>query len=163
MVSRWKWRRRGCSPCAFSTSAITWKASCSWITSRTSSATASARNWRNSTGSGPEGHTRVSPSHPQPETLRLGFAGTPDFAARILQGLLDGGRTPAVVYTQPDRPTGRGRRVQPSPVKRLAEAHTLPLCQPTSLKGDAAAHDLAAWNLDVLVVAAYGLILPPSI
>ncbi|NBC23372.1 MAG: methionyl-tRNA formyltransferase [Gammaproteobacteria bacterium] len=93
----------------------------------------------------------------------MGFAGTPDFAARILQGLLDGGRTPAVVYTQPDRPTGRGRRVQPSPVKRLAETHTLPLCQPTSLKGDAAAHDLAAWNLDVLVVAAYGLILPPSI
>lgn len=107
----------------------------------------------------------MSATHPHAEIpgLRLGFAGTPDFAARILQGLLDAGRTPVVVYTQPDRPTGRGRRVQPSPVKRLAEAHALPLCQPASLKGDAAARDLAAWNLDVLVVAAYGLILPPAI
>jgi len=95
--------------------------------------------------------------------LRLGFAGTPEFAGRILQGLLGGGRRPAVVYTQPDRPSGRGRRLRPSPVKRLAEAHDLPVRQPASLKGKDAAHDLATWNLDVLVVAAYGLILPPAI
>ncbi len=95
--------------------------------------------------------------------LCLGFAGTPEFAAAILQALLDGGRPPAVVYTQPDRPTGRGRRVQPPPVKTLAADHGLPVRQPASLKASGEAEALAQWRLDVLVVAAYGLLLPAAI
>ena len=99
------------------------------------------------------------PSRP----LRLGFAGTPVFAAKILQALIEAGRRPAVVYTQPDRPSGRGRRVQPSPVKLVAAAEGIPLEQPTTLKDPAAAGLLASYQLDVLVVAAYGLILPSDV
>ncbi len=104
--------------------------------------------------------TSADPSTP---ALRLGFAGTPDFAARILAALIQAGRPPVVVYTQPDRPVGRGRRVQPSPVKQLAQAHGLSVAQPATLRGSDAAEALASWRLDVLVVAAYGLILPPAI
>jgi methionyl-tRNA formyltransferase len=100
-------------------------------------------------------------SHSRP--LRLGFAGTPVFAAKILQALIDAGRRPVVVYTQPDRPSGRGRRLQPSPVKLIAEAESIPLEQPGSLKDPAAAALLASYQLDVLVVAAYGLILPGDV
>jgi methionyl-tRNA formyltransferase len=95
--------------------------------------------------------------------LRIGFAGTPDFAARILQGLLDGGRPPLVVYTQPDRPVGRGRRLRPAAVKVLAEQHGIEVRQPDSLRGADATERLAQAQLDVLVVAAYGLLLPPAI
>ena len=95
--------------------------------------------------------------------LRIGFAGTPDFAARILGSLIDGNAAPVVVYTQPDRPFGRGRKLQPSPVKRLAASHGIPVLQPATLRGEEAAATLAEWRLDVLVVAAYGLILPQSI
>jgi len=93
-------------------------------------------------------------------TLRLGFAGTPSFAAHILERLLSAERAPVVVYTQPDRPMGRGRRTQPSPVKTLALAREIPVEQPQSLKGQAPAAALAAYQLDLLIVAAYGLILP---
>ena len=95
--------------------------------------------------------------------LRIGFAGTPEFAARILDALIAGDAAPVVVYTQPDRPFGRGRKPQPSPVKRLATAQGIPVRQPASLRGEEAAETLAEWRLDVLVVAAYGLILPQSI
>ncbi len=95
--------------------------------------------------------------------LRLGFAGTPVFAAKILQALIDAGRQPAVVYTQPDRPSGRGRRVQPSPVKLVAAAEGIPLEQPATLRDPAAAELLASYQLDVLIVAAYGLILPGDV
>lgn len=91
-------------------------------------------------------------------SLKLGFAGTPDFAARILQQLLNAGCTPALVLTQPDRPTGRGRKLVPSPVKALAVERDIELIQPASLKK----HSLPL-ELDVLVVAAYGLILPVHI
>jgi methionyl-tRNA formyltransferase len=101
----------------------------------------------------------VSTSRP----LRCGFAGTPAFAARILQALLQSGRVPVVVYTQPDRPSGRGRRTQPSAVKLLAESHDLPVRQPTSLRTLEEAEALTNFGLDVLVVAAYGLLLPPTI
>jgi methionyl-tRNA formyltransferase len=94
---------------------------------------------------------------------RLGFAGTPEFAAGILQALLQAGRTPVVVYTQPDRPVGRGRRLRPSPVKSLAEAHGLPVRQPASLRRPGEAEHLAELDLDALVVVAYGLILPPPV
>jgi len=95
--------------------------------------------------------------------LKLGFAGSPDFAARILQALLDGRRRPAIVYCQPDRPVGRGRKLTPGPVKELAEAHGIPVVQPESLRSEAAVATLADWRLDVLVVAAYGLILPQRV
>jgi methionyl-tRNA formyltransferase len=91
-------------------------------------------------------------------SLRLGFAGTPEFAARILQCLLDDGWLPELILTQPDRPTGRGRKLQPSTVKKIALRESIDLIQPASLKQQALPVDL-----DVLVVAAYGLILPPHI
>jgi methionyl-tRNA formyltransferase len=107
------------------------------------------------------------PSNPAPppsvRSLRLGFAGTPDFAATILKALMRAGRTPAVVYTQPDRPAGRGRKLHPSPVKVLALEHGLPLQQPASLRASAEAAAMLAFDLDVLVVAAYGLLLPAAI
>ncbi|MDQ2779712.1 MAG: methionyl-tRNA formyltransferase [Pseudomonadota bacterium] len=101
--------------------------------------------------------------------MRVGFAGTPDFAAAALGALLGAGYTVPLVWTQPDRPAGRGQRLQASAVKQLALQHGLPLLQPCSLRldgrfpADAAAAQAAlqAAALDMLVVAAYGLILPP--
>jgi methionyl-tRNA formyltransferase len=101
------------------------------------------------------------PPHPQP--ARIGFAGTPRFAATILKRLLQAGRRPCVVYTQPDRQAGRGRKMQPSAVKALALEHDIELRQPVSLRAPEEAAALAAFDLDVLVVAAYGLLLPPAI
>lgn len=98
----------------------------------------------------------MKPTHPQ---LRLGFAGTPVFAARILAALLANHFSVSVVYTQPDRPTGRGRKLSASAVKQLAVESGIPVRQPASLKGES----LLADKLDVLVVAAYGLLLPPHI
>jgi len=91
-------------------------------------------------------------------SLRVGFAGTPQFAASILEYLINQDLAPVVVYTQPDRPSGRGRKLLPSPVKQLAEARNIPVRQPKSLKS--ATVDVA---LDVLVVAAYGLLLPEHV
>ncbi|WP_110400875.1 methionyl-tRNA formyltransferase [Sphaerotilus hippei] len=100
--------------------------------------------------------------------MRVGFAGTPEFARVALERLQAAGFEVPLVLTQPDRPAGRGMKLQPSPVKQLALEHGLPVCQPTSLKLDgrhpqeaaAARVALEAARLDVLVVAAYGLILP---
>ncbi len=93
--------------------------------------------------------------------LRVAFAGTPDFAVPALEALL---RAHSVVgvLTQPDRPKGRGRQLAASPVKVAALAHGIPVSQPVSLKAEADRADLAAWAPDVLVVVAYGLILPPA-
>lgn len=93
--------------------------------------------------------------------MNLVFAGTPAFAVPSLRALLDAGHRVAAVYTQPDRPAGRGRRLTPSPVKQLAQAHGLPVFQPLSLKGGADA--LRALQPDVMIVAAYGLLLPPAV
>ncbi|MED5620488.1 methionyl-tRNA formyltransferase [Ideonella sp. BN130291] len=100
--------------------------------------------------------------------MRVGFAGTPEFAAVALQRLLEARFSVPLVLTQPDRPAGRGMKLQPSPVKQLAQAHTIPVLQPRSLRLDgkypddaaAAGRQLVEARLDVLVVAAYGLILP---
>ncbi len=100
--------------------------------------------------------------------LRVGYAGTPEFARVALEAIVAAGATVPIVLTQPDRPAGRGMKLQPSPVKQLAQAHAFPVAQPTSLKLDgrwpdearAAQDALTAARLDVLVVAAYGLILP---
>ncbi len=106
---------------------------------------------------------------PEAPGLRIGFAGTPAFARVALQALIDAGATLPLVLTQPDRPAGRGMKLQASAVKQLALQHGLPVIQPRSLRldgnfaADAAAAQAAlqAARLDVLVVAAYGLILPP--
>ena len=95
--------------------------------------------------------------------LKILFAGTPEFAASSLAGLLDSEHEVLAVYTQPDRPAGRGRKLSASPVKALALAHGLPVLQPASLRDEEAQRELAAWNADVLVVVAYGLILPEPV
>ena len=95
--------------------------------------------------------------------LRLAFAGTPDFAAVSLQALLDGPHTVAAVLTQPDRGAGRGKKVQPGPVKKLALAHDLPVLQPDTLKTDEIQNRLRELALDALIVVAYGLIIPRAV
>lgn len=95
-----------------------------------------------------------------PRPLKIAFAGTPQFAAVALEALLHSPHRVVAVYTQPDRPAGRGRRLTPSPVKVLAQTHHLPVLQPTTLRNDAVLRRLREHGADVLVVAAYGLILP---
>ena len=95
--------------------------------------------------------------------LRIIYAGTPDFAIPALQRLLSHGFRPLAVLTQPDRPAGRGRRLQASPVKQAAEAANIPVYQPTSLRELDAAERISALQPDLLIVVAYGLILPPTI
>ena len=95
--------------------------------------------------------------------MKIIFAGTPVFAAHALEALLKAGHEIAMVLTQPDRPAGRGMQVTSSSVKRLAQQHELPLLQPHSLKQSEIDAQLTSINADVMVVAAYGLILPASI
>ncbi|MBP0604296.1 methionyl-tRNA formyltransferase [Aeromonas sanarellii] len=95
--------------------------------------------------------------------LKLIFAGTPDFAARHLAALLSSGHEVVAVYTQPDKPAGRGQKLTASPVKELALAHSLPVYQPASLRNEAAQAELAALGADLMVVVAYGLILPKAV
>jgi methionyl-tRNA formyltransferase len=95
--------------------------------------------------------------------LKLIFAGTPDFAAAHLQALLDAGYSVAAVYTQPDRAAGRGKKLQASPVKQLAERHDLKILQPASLKDPQAQAELAALKADLMIVVAYGLLLPQAV
>jgi methionyl-tRNA formyltransferase len=93
---------------------------------------------------------------------RIVYAGTPEFALPALQALLDSGSEVVAVYTQPDRPAGRGRKLTASPVKQLALAHGLPVEQPESFI-PSAIERLAAYKADLMVVAAYGLILPRAV
>lgn len=95
--------------------------------------------------------------------LNIIFAGTPDFAAQHLQALLASQHRVIAVYTQPDKPAGRGKKLQPSAVKQLALAHNLPIFQPKSLRKEEAQQQLAQLNADVMVVVAYGLILPKAV
>jgi methionyl-tRNA formyltransferase len=95
--------------------------------------------------------------------MRILFAGTPDFSVPSLQALLDSEYEVVAVYTQPDRPAGRGRQRSASPVKQLAVQQDIPVCQPDLLRSDAAQQQLAAWQPDLMVVVAYGLILPPEV
>jgi len=92
--------------------------------------------------------------------LKLIFAGTPDFAARHLAALLSSDHEVVAVYTQPDKPAGRGQKLTASPVKELALTHNLPVYQPASLRKEEAQAELAALGADLMVVVAYGLILP---
>jgi methionyl-tRNA formyltransferase len=93
--------------------------------------------------------------------LRIIFAGTPQFSADHLQALLDQGQHQVVaVYTQPDRRSGRGKKLHASPVKKIAEHANIPVLQPLTLKDEDALQALAQLNADVMIVAAYGLLLP---
>ncbi|QLC73056.1 methionyl-tRNA formyltransferase [Pseudomonas sp. LPB0260] len=94
------------------------------------------------------------------EALRIVFAGTPEFAAEHLKALLDTRHQIIAVYSQPDRPAGRGQKLTPSPVKQLALQHDIPVYQPLTLRDPAAQAELAALEPDLMVVVAYGLILP---
>ncbi|TIC86210.1 methionyl-tRNA formyltransferase [Crenobacter intestini] len=95
--------------------------------------------------------------------MKLIFAGTPEFAARALDALIKAGHDIALVLTQPDRPAGRGMKLKPSPVKALALEHGLRVEQPTTLRNADAQAMLAEVGAEVMVVAAYGLILPQAV
>lgn len=97
------------------------------------------------------------------QALRIVFAGTPEFAAEHLKALLDTPHQIVAVYTQPDRPAGRGQKLMPSPVKQLAAQHGLPVLQPPTLRNPEAQAELAALQPDLMVVVAYGLILPQAV
>lgn len=97
------------------------------------------------------------------DSLRIIFAGTPDFAARHLDALLSSEHEIVGVFTQPDRPAGRGKKLMPSPVKVLAEEKGLPVFQPASLRQPENQQLVAELNADVMVVVAYGLILPKAV
>src|SRR5688572_343754 len=95
--------------------------------------------------------------------MRLAFMGTPEFAVPTLDALIADGHDIAAVYTQPPRPAGRGKALVPSPVQRRAEAAGLEVRTPATLRDAAAQQAFAGLELDVAVVAAYGLILPEPI
>lgn len=98
-----------------------------------------------------------------PQTTRLAFMGTPDFAAKILNSLFKANYPIVAVYTQPPRPVGRGYKITPSPVQSLAEAYNLPVFTPSSLKADETQKQWRDLDLDIAIIAAYGLILPKAI
>src|SRR5262249_26079433 len=95
--------------------------------------------------------------------MRVGFAGTPEFAARALGALLESGHTIPLCLTRPDRPKGRGLKVDAAPVKKLAPGNGIAVAQPVSLRDASAQAPIVAVPIDVLVVAAYGLILPQGV
>ena len=95
--------------------------------------------------------------------LRVAFAGTPEFAVAPLRAILASRHALVGVLTQPDRPAGRGRQLSASPVKELALAGQLPIAQPQALRTDDGREQLVTWRPDVVVVVAYGLMLPPAV
>ncbi len=94
---------------------------------------------------------------------RVLFAGTPEFALKSLQALVTNGVVPVAVLTQPDRPAGRGKKLSASPVKQYAVTEGIPVLQPATLRDPAVAEELANLNPDVMIVAAYGLLLPQEV
>ena len=95
--------------------------------------------------------------------LKIIYAGTPEFAVPALESLLQSEQQVVAVYTQPDRPAGRGRKLQQSPVKACALAAGLPVLQPQDFKSPEDLRDLLQLDADLMVVAAYGLLLPPAV
>ena len=95
--------------------------------------------------------------------LRIIYAGTPDFSVAALQALIESSYDVVAVYTQPDRPAGRGRSLQASPVKEKALAYNIPVYQPKSLKDEKVQRELKALNADLMIVTAYGLLLPAAV
>jgi len=96
-------------------------------------------------------------------SLRIVFAGTPEFAAVHLRALIDSEHQVVGVYSQPDRPAGRGKKLQPSPVKQLALEHDIDVYQPLNFKAAAEVEQLQALEADVMIVVAYGLLLPQAV
>ena len=95
--------------------------------------------------------------------MRVVFMGTPEFSVSVLDALVDAGHEIVAVYSQPPRPAGRGKKDRPSPVQARAEALGLPVRHPVSLKGEVEQAEFAAFEADIAVVVAYGLILPQVI
>lgn len=95
--------------------------------------------------------------------MKIIFAGTPEFAVPALKSLIDAGHQVAMVLTQPDRPSGRGMKLKASPVKQLAVSHNIPVFQPETLKDATVQARIAEEQADVMIVAAYGLIIPTSV
>ena len=95
--------------------------------------------------------------------MNIVFMGTPDFAVPCLQKLLDAGYPVTGVFTQPDKPKGRGYKLVPPPVKELAVAHQIPVFQPTSLRNDESFEMIKNCAPDLIVVVAYGKILPKRV
>lgn len=95
--------------------------------------------------------------------MKIVFAGTPEFSLPVLQVLLDSPHEVVAVYTRPDRPSGRGQRLAGSPVKRLASRLAIPVCQPRTFRDSGSQATLDAFRADLMIVVAYGLILPPSV
>ena len=96
-------------------------------------------------------------------SLKIVFAGTPQFAVPTLRALIDSSHRVLAVYTQPDRPSGRGRKIIKSPVKEIAKRNELPVMQPFSLRDEMEQKKIIAMNADLMVVVAYGLILPKKV
>ena len=97
------------------------------------------------------------------QQLKIIFAGTPDFAAVALEALLEQGHDICAVYCQPDRPSGRGKKLTAGPVKKLALEHQIPVEQPINFKQSEAVEQLASYQADLMIVVAYGLLLPASV
>ena len=95
--------------------------------------------------------------------MRIVFMGTPDFAVPSLQALIDQGHEICGVYTQPDKPKGRGHKLLPPPVKELALQNGLPVYQPLTLRDEAVQEELARLAPELIVVVAYGKLLPPRV
>jgi methionyl-tRNA formyltransferase len=95
--------------------------------------------------------------------MRVIFMGTPQFAVPILESLLDNGYQVVAVYTQPDKPVGRKQHLASSPVKSLAVEHEIPVIQPNTLKSVEAVEELASFEPELVIVAAFGRILPPEV
>lgn len=96
-------------------------------------------------------------------TPKVIFAGTPEFSVASLQALVESGIVPVAVLTQPDRPAGRGKRLAQSPVKQFAVTHGISVLQPPTLRDEGAVAELVALAADIMIVAAYGLILPQRV
>lgn len=99
----------------------------------------------------------------KPETIRTVFMGTPEFALATFEGLIDFGLNLVGVYTQPDRPKGRGKKLAAPPVKELALKHDIPVFQPQKLRDPAVVEQLRELQPDLIVVVAYGQILPKAV
>ena len=95
--------------------------------------------------------------------MKIIFAGTPEIATRPLQALIDSDHEVIAVYTQPDRPSGRGRKLTPSAVKELALKHNIPVEQPLNFKEESSIETLKHYDADIMVVMAYGIIVPQTV
>jgi len=99
----------------------------------------------------------------QMKNLNIIFAGTPDFAAKHLEALIASQHNIVAIYTQPDKPAGRGKKLTASAVKNIALTHKLPIYQPVNFKNTSNINELSALNADIMIVVAYGLILPKRV